>query len=119
MSSAPMRPAPRAPQSVTPLRTRSRTLPANLREDVEEEIRELCTLYGIESRPASASESSSARDKRHKQLRNLVQKRKAERLAQLESRGFARVVAAASRREDLAGAAGGTFEATDFQKFAL
>ena len=66
-------------------------------EDVQEELDELCELWGIAKRDVPPNERSNDRDRRTKQLRELFYKRKAERLKAIEAAGHARVVAAAGR----------------------
>ena len=69
-------------------------------EDVQAELDELCELWGVEKRGAPDNEHPKTRDKRTKLLRNLFNKRKAERLKAIEAAGHARVVAAAGRPGD-------------------
>ena len=66
-------------------------------EDVQAELDELCELLGNEKRDVPPNEHPTTRDKRTKQLRDLVGRRKAERIQALEARGHVRVVAAAGQ----------------------
>lgn len=92
------------------------SLGANRREAEEQELDELCELLGVAKRSIPSNERSNERAQRHKQVRDIIGKRKAERLSEIEQRGWARVVEAAGRLgaierpEGLAVLAGETFE---------